>query len=169
MQDKTMNLEKQTEEIAAKTIELSTPSAPPTGKGIVAAESVSDADLDKRTITRELRLKKQKEIREAVVRRIKGGSPGEQWNAPVGLTPAPSARLRNFIIISEVTVGEAGDVVTVPYVKDFDLDILSNVGDPLTPKTSLTGTVQTTLKEAAATTDVPYADIEKMTAFSGQS
>lgn len=59
--------------------------------------------------------------------------------------------------------GEAGDTKTVPYVKDFDMDILSSVGDSLTPKTGLTGTVTTTLKEAAATTDITYADIEKMT------
>ena len=159
MQDKSDNQENATEE-KPDTIE---PAAVPTGKGIVAAESVSDTDLDQRTITKELRLKKQREVREAVVKRLRGGSLREQWNAPVGLTPAPAARLRNFIIISEVTVGEAGDVVTVPYVKDFDLDILTNVGDTLTPKTNLTGTVQTTLKEAAATTDVPYADIDKMT------
>jgi hypothetical protein len=163
MQDKTESNEKTIEEKTEKTIEVAAAAASPAGKGIVAAESVSDADLDQRNITRELRLKKQKEIREAVVKRLKGGSLREQWNAPVGLTPAPAARLRNFIIVSEVVVGEAGDVVTVPYVKDFDLDILDNVGDTLTPKTSLTGTVQTTLKEAAATTDIPYADIEKLT------
>jgi hypothetical protein len=164
MQDNKETTEKATEEKPEKTIQLSAPTAPITGRGIVAAEAVSDADAhEQQEFNKELRLKKQKETRELVVKRLKAGSLREQWNAPVGLTPAPAARLRNFIIISEATVGEAGDVVTVPYVKDFELDILTAVGDTLTPKTGLTGTVQTTLKEAGATTDVTYTDLEKMT------
>jgi hypothetical protein len=129
----------------------------PVGKGIAAREGTVGME------PREVLLEKQRIIRESVVKRLKTGSLREQWNAPVGLTPAPAARLRNFMILSEVMVGEAGDVVTVPYVKDFDLDILATVGAELTPKTGLTGTVQTTLKEAAATTDISYADIEKLT------
>jgi hypothetical protein len=158
--EKTENTEKPVEE--KKVIELA--AAPvPTGKGIVAAESASDVEIDRRIIDKEVRLKKQQEIRESVVKRLKGGSLKEQWNAPVGLVPAPAARLRNFVLVSEIMVGAAGDTVTVPYVKDFDLDILANVGDAFTPKTGLTGTVTTTLKEAGATTDITYADIEKMT------
>jgi len=122
------------------------------GKAIAATEEVSVMEPDQR-----------RQIRESVVRRLKGGSLREQWTAPIGLTPAPASRLRNFVIVSEVTVGEAGDVVTVPYVKDFDMDILASVGASLTEKTGLTGTVQTTLKEAAAYTTIPYADIDKMT------
>jgi len=133
------------------------PNIEPVGKGIAAREAVVGME------PREILLEKQRIIRESVVKRLKTGSLREQWNAPVGLTPAPAARLRNFVILSDVIEGEAGDVVTVPYVKDFDLDILASVGAELTPKTGLTGTVQTTLKEAAATTDISYADIEKLT------
>jgi len=122
------------------------------GKGIVASEEVATMEVDQRRL-----------LRESVVKKLKAGSLKEQWTAPVGLTPSPASRLRNFIILSEILAGEAGDTITVPYVKDFDLDILTNVGDTLTPKTGLLGTVTTTLKEAAATTNVPYADIEKMT------
>jgi hypothetical protein len=159
------NTEKPVEE--KKVIELAAPAPSPgpapTGKGIVAAESAGEMETDRRIVDKEVRLKKQQEIREAIVKRLRGGSLKEQWNAPVGLVPAPAARLRNFVIVSQIMVGAAGDTVTVPYVKDFDLDILANVGDTFTPKTGLTGTVTTTLKEAGATTDVTYADIEKMT------
>jgi hypothetical protein len=122
------------------------------GKGLVAAEAVSTMEVDQRRV-----------LRESVVRRLKGGSLKEQWEAPIGLAPAPASRLRNFVIVSEVMAGKAGDTVTVPYVKDFDMDILEEVGHALTPKTGLTGTVTTDLKEAAATTDVSYADVDKMT------
>jgi hypothetical protein len=159
--DKHENAEKPEEEQKLTEVEALAPV--PAGKGIVASESASDTEMDRRIFSKELRLKKQQEIRESVVKRLKGGSLREQWEVPVGLTPAPGARLRNFVIVSDVIAGEAGDVVTVPYVKDFDLDILTSVGAGLTPKTGLTGTVQTTLKEGAATTDIPYADIEKMT------
>jgi len=140
--------EKEVEEKMPETITEGKASA---GKGIVAAEEVAMMDNNPR-----------RQLRESIVKRLKAGSLKEQWTAPIGLTPAPASRLRNFIIVSEILVGAAGDTVTVPYVKDFDLDILANVGDALTPKTGLLGTVTTTLKEAAATTNVPYADIEKM-------
>jgi hypothetical protein len=102
-------------------------------------------------------------IQETVLAKLKGGSLKEQWMAPIGLTPAPAARLRNFIIVSDEVVGAAGETVTVPYVKDFDFDILATPGEELTPKTVLVGTVQTTLKEAGATTDITYQDLERMT------
>jgi len=142
--------EKEVEEKMPETITEGKASA---GKAIVASEEVATMDSDPR-----------RQLRESVVKKLKAGSLKEQWTAPVGLTPAPASRLRNFVIVSEILVGEAGDTVTVPYVTDFDLDILTNVGDELTPKTGLIGTVTTTLKEAAATTSLPYADIEKMSA-----
>jgi len=139
----------QEKEVEEKMPETSTEAK---GKGIVASEEVATMEVDQRRL-----------LHESVVKKLKAGSLKEQWTAPIGLTPAPASRLRNFIIVSEILVGEAGDTVTVPYVKDFDLDILSNVGDALTPKTGLLGTVTTTLKEAAATTSLAYADVEKMT------
>jgi len=142
----------QEKEVEEKMPEPNTEGKASAGKAIVAPEEVATMDSDSRRL-----------LRESVVKKLKAGSLKEQWTVPVGLTPAPASRLRNFVILSEILTGEAGDTVTVPYVKDFDLDILANVGDALTPKTSLLGTVTTTLKEGAATTNVPYADIEKMT------
>jgi len=101
--------------------------------------------------------------RAKILESIKRGSLREQWEKPISLPPASAARIATFVIRSGAVAGKPGDVVNVPYVKDFDLDVLANVGDTLTPKTGLYGTVQTTLKEAAATTNIPYADVEKLT------
>jgi hypothetical protein len=101
--------------------------------------------------------------RAKILESIKRGSLREQWEKPVSLPTAPAARIATFVVRSGAVAGKPGDAVNIPYVKDFDLDVLTNVGDTLTPKTGLYGTVQTTLKEAAATTNVPYADVEKLT------
>jgi hypothetical protein len=98
-----------------------------------------------------------------IVESIKRGSLREQWEKPISLPSAPTARIATFVVRSEAVAGKPGDVVNIPYVRDFDLDILANVGDSLTPKTGLYATVQTTLKETAATTNIPYADVEKLT------
>jgi len=87
----------------------------------------------------------------------------EQWEKPISLPSTPTARIATFVIRSDAVEGRPGDVVNIPYVRDFDLDVLSDVGGSLTPKTGLYGTVQTVLKEAAATANIPYADIEKLT------
>jgi hypothetical protein len=131
----------------------------PAGRGIAARDEPVTA-MDYHTVMMSVR---HHAIQEAVLGKLKAGSLKEQWTAPIGLTPAPAARLRNFVIVSDEVVGGPGETVTVPYVKDFDLDILATPGDELTPKTGLTGVVQTTLKEAGATTDISYADLEKMT------
>jgi hypothetical protein len=101
--------------------------------------------------------------RAKIVESIKRGSLREQWEKPISLPSAPTARIATFVVRSEAVAGKPGDVVNIPYVKDFDLDVLANVGDSLTPKTGLYATAQTTLKEAAATTNIPYADVEKLT------
>ena len=103
------------------------------------------------------------ESRARVLENIKRGSLREQWEKPVSLPTAPAARIASFVLKSEAVEGKPGDIVNIPYVKDFDLDVLASVGDALTPKTGLYGTVQTTLREAAATTNIPYADVEKLT------
>jgi len=103
------------------------------------------------------------ESRTKILESIKRGSLREQWEKPISLPMAPTARIATFVVRSSAIEGKPGDIVNIPYVKDFDLDVLANVGDTLTPKTGLYGTVQTTLKEAAATTNIPYADVEKLT------
>jgi hypothetical protein len=137
------------------------------GKGIVAADEpwnpINDPRLGRDGRRLVMAMRHNSDLRNVLSKLQTGGTLKEQWNAPIALVPAPAARLRNFVILSEEVVGAPGDTVTVPYAKDFELDILAEVGATLTPKTGLLGTVSTTLKEAAATTDVDYADIEKFT------
>lgn len=104
----------------------------------------------------------EKDPRAKILESIKRGSLREQWEKPISLPTAPSAGISTFVLRSEAVSGKPGDVVNIPYVKDFDLDVLANVGGGLTPKTGIYGTVQTTLKEAAATMEIPYADVEKL-------
>lgn len=92
----------------------------------------------------------------------RSGTIREQWEAPISLPVKSTASLMSFVFRSDEVRGNLGDTVSIPYVRAFDADILTNVGDPLTAKTGLYGIVQTTLKEAAATTDIPYADVEKL-------
>jgi hypothetical protein len=138
------------------------------GRGIVAADEPwsplmhPDLGLDGRRLV--MAVRHGTEVRDVLKKLQRGGSLKEQWTAPIGLVPPAAGRLRNYIIVSEKVVGAAGDTVSVPYVKDFDLDILEEPGVALTPKTDLMGVVETTLKEAAATTDVDYSDLEKMSA-----
>jgi hypothetical protein len=100
--------------------------------------------------------------RKRVVEALKAGSLREQWEAPISLPDKPTASIATFVQRSTEVRGQRGDSVTIPFVRSFDMDVLSNVGDTLTPKTGLYGTAQTTLKEAAATTNIPYADVEKL-------
>ena len=100
--------------------------------------------------------------RRRIIEALKGGSLREQWEVPISLPDKPTASIATFIQRSGEIRGQRGDSVTIPFVRSFDMDILTNVGDTLTPKTGLYGTVQTTLKEAAATTNIPYADVEKL-------
>lgn len=100
--------------------------------------------------------------RHRIVEALKAGSLREQWEPPISLPDKPTASIATFIQRSGEIRGQRGDVVSIPYVRSFEMDLLTNVGDTLTPKTGLYGTAQTTLKEAAATTNIPYADVEKL-------
>jgi len=102
------------------------------------------------------------EKRKGILERLRSGSLREQWETPIALAVAPQAHLRDFVITSEIISGKAGDVVTIPYVKDFDMDVLASVGASLTERTGLIGTVTTTLKEAGTYTQLAYADVEKI-------
>jgi hypothetical protein len=102
------------------------------------------------------------EKRKTILERLRSGSLREQWETPIALAVAPQAHLRDFVITSEIIKGKAGDTVTIPYVKDFDMDVLASVGGSLTERTDLIGTVTTTLKEAGTYTQLAYADVEKI-------
>jgi HK97 family phage major capsid protein len=104
------------------------------------------------------------EVRRRIAESLKAGSLKEQWTAPLDkLTAELRANLRRFITVSEVLVGKPGDTVNVPYVSDFDMDLVS-VGGTLTEATGIYGTTTVTLVEAGKYTQVPYADIEKIDA-----
>ncbi|MEM4462312.1 MAG: hypothetical protein QW695_05535 [Candidatus Bathyarchaeia archaeon] len=94
---------------------------------------------------------------------LRNGSLREQWTPPFTLPEVSAARIATFVKRSDILAGKPGDIVNIPYVRDFDMDVLASVGDTLTAKTNLYGVVQATLKEAAACTMIPYADIEKLT------
>lgn len=101
--------------------------------------------------------------RKRIVEALKyGKNIREQWETPINLLSAPTAAIATFVQRSKEISGRMGDVVYIPYVKDFDMDIISPVGGSLTEKTDLYGVVQTTLKEVAAYTTIPYFDLEKL-------
>ncbi|OYT55903.1 MAG: hypothetical protein B6U77_00740 [Candidatus Hecatellales archaeon ex4484_218] len=105
----------------------------------------------------------EKSTIEKVVEALKAGSLREQWTTPIDI-PSYNRRagLRDFVITTNVlTGGKPGDTVNIPYVKDFDFDILTSVGGSLTEKTNLVGSISTTIVEVGAYTQVAYSDIEK--------
>jgi HK97 family phage major capsid protein len=104
------------------------------------------------------------ETRRRIAESLKAGSLKEQWTAPMDvLTKELRANLRRFVTITEILVGKAGDTVNVPYVSDFDMDLVS-VGGALTEATGIYGTTTVTLVEAGKYTQVSYGDIEKINA-----
>jgi HK97 family phage major capsid protein len=74
-----------------------------------------------------------------------------------------SAHLRNYVYTTEVLKTEPGDVLNVPYVMDFDFQILAAVGDAFTGATTgLVSTVTTTLYESGGWYDLPYYLLERI-------
>jgi len=88
----------------------------------------------------------------------------EQWEPTVVdvTTKELTGHLRDICMLSQVIRGKPGDVVNIPFVKDFDFDVLATVGGAFTEKTGLVGSVSTTLKEAGMYTTISYADAEKL-------
>lgn len=72
------------------------------------------------------------------------------------------AGLRDHVWTTTVLQGEQGDVARIPYVMDFDFQILAAVGAAFAASTTgiIAGLI-TTLYEAGAWTDVPYNLIER--------
>ena len=104
------------------------------------------------------------ETRRRIAESLKAGSLKEQWTAPMDkLTAELRANLRRFVTVTDSVVGKPGDTVNVPYVSDFDMDIVS-VGGSLTEASGIYGTTTVTLVEAGKYTQVPYTDIEKIDA-----
>ena len=88
----------------------------------------------------------------------------EQWTVtiPNYTTKETAAHLRDYVWITEILKGVAGDTAYIPYVGDLDFELLSSVGAAITTQTTgLVSNLSTTLYEAAAWTDIAYSDIEK--------
>jgi hypothetical protein len=97
-----------------------------------------------------------------ILEALKHGGLKEQWEAPIRLPEKNTASIMSYVARSNEIRGNLGDTVFIPYVKAVDADVLTSVGGTLSEKTSLYGVVQTTLKEAALYTSIPYSDIEKL-------
>lgn len=87
----------------------------------------------------------------------------EQWSIVIpNLTQyEPAAHLRDYVFVTDVIKGNVGDVVEIPYVKDFEFEH-PTVGSAFTGKTGLVATETTTLVEAGTYYDAAYEDIEKI-------
>lgn len=72
------------------------------------------------------------------------------------------AGLRDHVWTTTVLQGEQGDIARIPYVMDFDFQILAAVGNAFAGSTTgIIAGLTTTLYEAGAWTDVPYNLIER--------
>jgi len=88
----------------------------------------------------------------------------EQWTIviPNYITHEIAAHLRDYVFVSDALNGE-GDVANIPYVMDFDFEILGAVGNAFAGATAnIITSLQTTLYESGAWTDVPYFMIERI-------
>jgi len=102
---------------------------------------------------------------EAIAERLRSNPVKEQWMVvlPGQTTKELTGHLRDFCQVTTITKGEPGEEVNVPYVNDFDFEILSAVGDAFGDSLgTVYGTTVTTLKEAGGWTRIPYKDIEKI-------
>jgi hypothetical protein len=106
-------------------------------------------------------LKKREELAE----RLRANPKKEQWmvTIPGTTTKELTGHLRDFCNVSFITKGEPGDTVNIPYVTDFDFEILSSVGDAFSDSLgTVYATTTTTLKEAGGWTRIAYKDLEKI-------
>ena len=103
---------------------------------------------------------------ESIAERLRDNPVKEQWMVvlPGQTTKELTGHLRDFCQTTTITKGQPGDEVNIPYVNDFDFEILSAVGDAFSDSLgTVYGTTVTTLKEAGGWTRIPYKDIEKIT------
>lgn len=94
----------------------------------------------------------------------------EQWTVaiPNYRYNEPKAHLRDYVWTQEVLKTEQGDVLNIPYVRDFTFQQLGAVGNAITgtytdttAATALINFVSTTLYEAGAVAELNYYLLEK--------
>ncbi|MBS7647960.1 hypothetical protein KEJ24_09040 [Candidatus Bathyarchaeota archaeon] len=93
---------------------------------------------------------------------LRRGSLKEQWEAPMLGVDKPTANIIDYIYRSDEIRGHPGDVVNLTVVKPFNAQVLDTPGSSLTAVTGIYSVIQTTLREAGFTTEIPYADVEKI-------
>jgi len=88
----------------------------------------------------------------------------EQWTiaVPRYTEYETAAHLRDFIFVTDVVKGKAGQDVNIPYVKDVEFSNVVPMTGAIPAKTGLVNVLQTTLNEAGAYYDCYYGDIEKI-------
>ena len=88
----------------------------------------------------------------------------EQWSIviPALTTHEVAGHLRDYVFVTDEIKGKKGDIVQIPYVKDFDFFLATAVGGTFPGGLSLIGTAATILEEHGQYFDVPYEDIEKI-------
>jgi len=98
------------------------------------------------------------------LRNVKKADITEQWSIVIpNLTTAEVAgHLRDYVFVTDAIKGKVGDIVEIPYVKDFDFTMAAAVGGAFAGGLTLIGTNLTVLQEAGQYYDVPYEDIEKI-------
>ncbi len=127
-----------------------TESVKPKDKGIVEAF----APEKKSIILEELRKGAQADIT-----KLK-----EQWTIalPYFASKELAGHLRDYVFVTDVVKGKAGETVNIPYVKDIDFAAVTPKTGTFTATTGLIGVRTTTLQEAGAYYDAYYGDIEKI-------
>ena len=76
-------------------------------KGIMESKQLEKTEGKGEVVTKETHHKK-------IVESLHGGSIREQWEAPVALPTAPTARIATFVIRSEAVLdGKPGDIVNL--------------------------------------------------------
>jgi hypothetical protein len=90
----------------------------------------------------------------------------EQWTiaVPRYTRYETAAHLRDFVFVTDVIKGNVGDTVNIPYVKDVEMEHLTQGTGSITEITGLVSTLTTTIHECGGYYDAYYSDIEKIDA-----
>lgn len=88
----------------------------------------------------------------------------EQWTVcvPYVAHKELAGHLRDYVWVTDVVKGKAGETVNIPTVKDVDFEPVTPKTGTFSGKSSLINVLTTTLHEAGTYYDAYYGDIEKI-------
>lgn len=88
----------------------------------------------------------------------------EQWTIaiPAFAEYELAGHLRDYVWVTDVVKGKAGETVNIPYVKDLEFSHVTVKTGAFSGKTGLVSTLTTTLHESGEYYDAYYGDIEKI-------